>query len=487
MSQKQSTKKVNIFLPTILLILVDVLLVNAGFLLAFEMRFVGDIPRRSLEPFLNIVPLLSIATVVIFMGFGLYEKRRNGLMSLIRAALISVVTIFFVTMALTFWFRGFSFPRGVLLLGMVIQVLLITTWRTGCWYLEKRLHGLRNMLVIGPYGEVEKLLEKVLDLPRGWFRVHKILDSSNIDQLDIYLNDIDAVLMVPSLGKEKKARVLVACQESRREVFLVPDFYDILVCNARVAQLDDLPVMEIRDISLSWGQRIIKRTLDICISSIGLLIVSPVMIICALLVRLTSLGPVFYSQQRVGRGKYVFRLYKFRSMVQDAEKKTGPVLAADNDSRITPVGKFLRATRLDELPQLFNVLKGEMSFVGPRPERPVFVDEFDRQYPDYHYRHLVKPGITGLAQVAGKYTTSPEDKLRFDLYYIRNYSFFLDIKIILQTIPVLLSRESSAGKKKLSKEKRAAIHYLVNGSYETSALKESKNVAKHARLINEDM
>lgn len=291
------------------------------------------------------------------------------------------------------------------------------------------------------------------------------MDASLINQLDNWLDVADAVLLVPSLPKEEKARVLAACQGLGLEVFLVPDFYDILVGNARVAQLDDLPVMEIQDISLTRFQRTIKRTLDIVISLLGLVLASPVMVICALLIRLTSPGPVFYTQRRVGRGKRVFRLYKFRTMVQDAEKKTGPVLAAENDPRITPVGKFLRATRLDELPQLFNVLKGEMSFVGPRPERPVFVEEFERQYPDYPYRHLVKPGITGLAQVAGKYTTSPEDKLRFDLYYIRNYSLFLDFKIMLQTIPVLLSRESSAGRKDVSREKRAVIHYLINSCY----------------------
>lgn len=464
--------KKSTYIPPFVLLLIDVLLINAGFMLAFWLRFGRDVPEVNLDPFLNIVPWLSAAAVVVFSGLGLYEIRRNGFLSVFRTCVIGVVIVLFVTMALTFWFRGFAFPRSVLLLGAAIQVLLIALWRFGCWHLEKQLYGFRDLLVIGPPEEAEKLLEKVLELPRGWFRVKKVLDTSLINQLDNWLDVADTVLLVPSVPKEEKARVLAACQGAGREVFLVPDFYDILVGNARVAQLDDLPVMEIQDISLTRFQRTIKRTLDIVISSTGLVLASPVMVICALLIRLTSPGPVFYTQRRVGRGKRVFRLYKFRTMVQDAEKKTGPVLAAENDPRITPVGKFLRATRLDELPQLFNVLKGEMSFVGPRPERPVFVEEFERQYPDYPYRHLVKPGITGLAQVAGKYTTSPEDKLRFDLYYIRNYSLFLDFKIMLQTIPVLLSRESSAGRKDVSREKRAVIHHLINSCYETAAEKD---------------
>lgn len=463
--------KKSIFLPPFILSIIDVLLVNAGFLLAFWLRFGRDVPEVNFAPFLQILPWLSIATIITFFGLGLYERRRNGFLPVFRTCVIGIVFILFVTMALTFWFRGFAFPRSVLLFGAAIQIILVCLWRFSCWFLERRLYGFRDLLVIGTPEETKRLLEKVLDLPQGWFRVKKVLDISMISQLAHWLKVVDGVLLVPTVPKEEKAKVLAACQGEGCEVFLVPDFYDILVGNARVAQLDDLPVMEIQDISLTRFQRVVKRTFDIVISLLGLVLASPIMLLCALLIRLSSSGSVFYTQRRVGRGKRIFRLYKFRTMVQDAEKKTGPVLAAENDSRITSVGKFLRATRLDELPQLFNVLRGEMSFVGPRPERPVFVEEFERQYPDYPYRHLVKPGITGLAQVAGKYTTSPEDKLRFDLYYIRNYSLFLDFKIILQTIPVLFSRESSAGMKD-SREKRAVIYYLINGCYETPAEKD---------------
>lgn len=428
-----------------ILALLDAFWVNAGLFLAFELRFWGNVPDYNIEPFWDIAPWLGIATIVIFSGLGLYEKRRNGYMSVLRASLTGVAGIFMITLSLTFWLRGFAFPRSVLLLSSILQMLLISLWRYACWYLEKKIHGLRRLLIIGPREEKEKLLEQVIDFPRGWFKVHKVIDYTSVDQLDEWLEEIDAVLLVPPFPSEQRARLLADCRGAGCDVFLVPDFYDILLLNARMGQLSDLPVMEIKDIGLTEFQQVIKRIFDIALALLGLILTAPITVTCALLIRLSTSGPAFYTQKRVGRGKRVFHLLKFRTMVEDAEKETGPVLAVDNDPRITGIGRFLRATRLDELPQLFNVLKGEMSIVGPRPERPVFVQEFAQLYPDYHMRHIIKPGITGLAQVVGKYTTSPEDKLKFDLYYMRNYSLLMDFKIILQTIPVLFSRESAGG------------------------------------------
>ena len=169
------------------------------------------------------------------------------------------------------------------------------------------------------------------------------------------------------------------------------------------------------------------------------------MLITAVMIKLDSKGPVLYSQERVGLYGKTFFVHKFRSMKQDAEAKCGPVLAAEGDPRITKFGRFMRATRLDELPQLFNVLKGEMSIVGPRPERPFFVKQFIAQKPEYDYRHNVKPGITGLAQIAGKYNTSAYDKLIYDLLYIQDVSVKTDLMIMLQTFKVLLTKSSSEG------------------------------------------
>lgn len=451
-----------------LLALGDAMGVLGGYYLAFILRFAGTLPPENWQAFLQALPGIGVVTWVLFGTLGLYQKSYNGFMPVLRAALTGVAGVAVAAMALTFWLRGFAFPRSVLLLAPPIQAGLICLWRCFFWHLEHRIYGRRELLVVGPPEEAAEILGKVLELPRGWFRVRRVLAPGELGELKKWLPAVDAVLVVPSLSREDKAGVVGACLKARREVFLVPDLYDILLIRASLTQLDDLPVVEVQDIRLTWPQRVTKRAMDVVVAGLGLILAAPVMALCALAIAVTSPGPVFYTQERTGfRGK-TFRVYKFRTMIQDAEKQTGPVLAGEKDPRITPVGRILRATRLDELPQLFNVLKGDMSLVGPRPERPFFVKQFASEIPDYHYRHLVKPGLTGLAQVHGKYTTSAADKLRYDLYYIRNYSLLLDLKILLQTIPVILGGEAARGHSEADPEKRAAIHALVNGQQEAA-------------------
>ena len=209
--------------------------------------------------------------------------------------------------------------------------------------------------------------------------------------------------------------------------------------------VDDIPMQRVTRMLLTAEQRVLKRILDIAVAVTALIILSPVILITAVMIKLDSKGPVLYSQERVGLYGKTFFVHKFRSMKQDAEAKCGPVLAAEGDPRITKFGRFMRATRLDELPQLFNVLKGEMSIVGPRPERPFFVKQFIVQKPEYDYRHNVKPGITGLAQIAGKYNTSAYDKLIYDLLYIQDVSVKTDLMIMMQTFKVLLTKSSTEG------------------------------------------
>ena len=213
----------------------------------------------------------------------------------------------------------------------------------------------------------------------------------------------------------------------------------------RLLLVDDIPMQRVTRMLLTAEQRVLKRILDIAVAVTALIILSPVILITAVMIKLDSKGPVLYSQERVGLYGKTFFVHKFRSMKQDAEAKCGPVLAAEGDPRITKFGRFMRATRLDELPQLFNVLKGEMSIVGPRPERPFFVKQFIVQKPEYDYRHNVKPGITGLAQIAGKYNTSAYDKLIYDLLYIQDVSVKTDLMIMLQTFKVLLTKSSTEG------------------------------------------
>ena len=191
--------------------------------------------------------------------------------------------------------------------------------------------------------------------------------------------------------------------------------------------------------NLSVEQRLFKRVFDLIVAFIGIIITSPILLAAAVIVKLTSPGPVIFKQERITRNNRVFDIYKFRTMSQDAEKNTGPVISGNNDPRITSVGRVFRKLRIDELPQLFNVIKGDMSIIGPRPERPFFVEQFCKDIPEFERRTTVSAGITGFAQVLGKYDTSPEDKLRYDLLYIKNYSILLDIKLVFQTIKVMLT------------------------------------------------
>jgi len=221
--------------------------------------------------------------------------------------------------------------------------------------------------------------------------------------------------------------------------------FEIALMNSKIRNYGDAVLLRIEPLGLSFEQKIMKRIMDIFLSIIGLILASPLFLIIALMIKLDDKGPVFYKQERITENNKIFKLYKFRTMKVDAEEETGPTLALKDDPRITRVGKILRSTRLDELPQLVNVLKGEMSIVGPRPERPHFAEKFSEEIEDFKYRVLVKAGITGLAQVLGKYTTSPENKAKFDLLYIKNYSLLLDIRIMLNTIKVFFEKESSMG------------------------------------------
>jgi exopolysaccharide biosynthesis polyprenyl glycosylphosphotransferase len=204
-------------------------------------------------------------------------------------------------------------------------------------------------------------------------------------------------------------------------------------------------VLSARPSELNSRQLFFKRLLDIIAAIILLTLFSPIIILLFIAIPLLSKGPALYKQERLGKNKQQFQILKFRSMIHNAEKTSGPVLATDKDQRITGIGRFIRATRLDELPQLFNVLIGHMSLVGPRPERLFFVRQFEETIPHYRYRMSIKPGVTGLAQVMGKYSTSVEDKLRFDMMYLHSYSFMLDLKILFRTIKVVLQREQASG------------------------------------------
>jgi len=333
------------------------------------------------------------------------------------------------------------------LITFIFQLIFLSIWKYLFWRIEHALSIANDVLVIGSKQECSSLVAKLQGQKYLNYNVRYVCTDCDNGSWQKAAKDVDLLIIGPSIDVGVKAEIVHFCHINGKRVLLVPDFYTIFVNSAVVDKIDDIPVLCAKYLEPTVEQRILKRALDLLVSGFALLVLWPLFIIIAALIKVDSPGPVLYSQVRVGRKGKEFKLVKFRTMCKDAELKTGPVLSCENDPRITKVGKFLRATRLDELPQLFNVLVGDMSIVGPRPERPVFVRQYEKEIPEYVYRHNVKPGITGMAQVCGKYNTTPYNKLIYDLVYIQKFGIITDFVIMLQTIRVLVSKSSTEGVK----------------------------------------
>lgn len=425
--------------------IMDVVLVNSCFYIAFMFKFNFNPPIENIEPFLELIPFISFSSIVLFYVYGLYALSRRSFSDAVLSIIITSAIIILLTMASTFFIRGFAFPRSIFFYTFVLHVIILSTWRYLVYVLYRKYHGAKKAMIIGSNNEAEELAKKIMVNTRGWYDVRYIYNPNIDEEIDGLFNEVDTVFICSDIGEKKKDAYLREALRRRIETYLVPNIFDIVTFKSSLKKFDDVPTLSVLPLNLTIEQTFIKRAMDIVVSIIGIVLASPIMAVIAIAIKLTSPGPVIYKQVRVTKDMKKYDIYKFRTMVKDAEKITGAVLATDNDPRITKVGKYLRSLRLDELPQLFNVLKGDMSIIGPRPERPEFIEKFEEEIPGYKYRFNVKAGITGLAQVLGKYTTSPEDKLRYDLLYIRNYSIWLDIQILLQTIKVVFIKESSQG------------------------------------------
>jgi len=431
-------------IPKWLVALVDLALVNLGLYVGFVI-VTGDLQGFQLEPLVFLLPLVSLATVLLFSNLGLYSRQRSGFTPIVRSLITGVVGLTVFSVLFAFWTRAFIFERTVFLAAPLIQLLLLLGWRILYWRMELWIHGQKKLLIIGSREEVNQALEKLMCLPRGMFEVIKVLEPEKFEEFTEWLPQSEAVMITGSLDMEQKNRVIRESFEQSREVFIVPELYEIILTRAAMTQVHDTPVIECHDMQITSFSFAVKRIFDFVFALTVSIPALPILLISGLMVRLSSPGPVIFAQERVGYRGRKFTLYKLRTMVFDAEDESGPVLSCEEDDRVTPVGRYLRAARLDELPQLYNVLRGDLSIVGPRPERPYFVENFEREMPEYKLRHLVKPGITGLAQVAGHYATNTRDKLRYDLYYVSDYSLLMDFRILLLTIPTLFNREAARG------------------------------------------
>lgn len=290
---------------------------------------------------------------------------------------------------------------------------------------------------------------------------YRIADSINVDELSGSLEPIydkmasyDAVL-INDIPSEIKNDILKECFKRDKRVYFTPKISDIIEKNAEEINLFDTPLYLCRNSGVSMWQLALKRFFDVFLSLIGLIVTSPILLITALAIKLEDGGPVFFRQERTTIGGRQFSILKFRSMIVDAEKDGRPHPAGEKDDRITKVGHFIRATRIDELPQLINIIKGDMSIVGPRPERIEHVKKYTEEIPEFELRLKMKGGLTGPAQVFGKYNTSPLNKLKMDLYYITNYSILLDLQILFETVKILVQKESTEG---FSEDKQKEMH-----------------------------
>jgi Undecaprenyl-phosphate glucose phosphotransferase len=309
----------------------------------------------------------------------------------------------------------------------------------------------KSVLIIGGGRVAKKVLDKILSEPELGYRIHGVLSDDyheslpkgyyigNLDRFSEILrtNQIDEVIIAKPLSKEKVIkRIVKKCEEEGVRFFLVPDFFSIIPKWTVLDNFGDIPMIAVRHEPLSlMSNRIIKRIFDIVFSLLALSLLSPVFLILSIVIKIFTPGPLFFKQKRVGTSNREFEIYKFRSMKVQDKKECDTVWTTENDDRVTFIGRFIRKTNLDELPQLWNVLLGNMSIVGPRPEREHFVEKFKKEIPSYKVRNLVKSGITGLAQANGwRGDTSIANRVEHDLYYLENWSFWLDVKIIFKTV-----------------------------------------------------
>ena len=370
-----------------------------------------------------------------------FESALSAALSVFIASVLSITIVYlmkFQTVSVVVWF-----------LRLIIMAIVMVIWRTVAALFLKKFGRKRKCLIIENKNNTSRLARKLKYASNyGREATYYMIDEDNEEEINILLNEklelFDQIYILPAISRETGTNIATKARNLKKDIVVLVDLDRITTMRGTIFQLDDTPVVEKKELHMSKMQRFVKRSFDIAFSLILCVITMPVAILCAALIHLDSEGPVFYKQERYTRDKKKFNVFKFRTMIQDAEEY-GAQLATEDDPRITKVGKFLRATRLDELPQLYNILLGTMSVVGPRPERPVFADEFSENVKNYDMRYCVKAGLTGYAQVYGKYNTRVSDKILMDMIYVVNYSFLLDIKLILLTIKTMFVKSATEG------------------------------------------
>jgi exopolysaccharide biosynthesis polyprenyl glycosylphosphotransferase len=444
-------------------ILVDAAMIILSFVVAYYFRFLGVLPTdRGVPPLSDYWhALFGIIPVYLwlFREAGLYQTARHMRRIEEIFLVIKVVTYAVILlMALTFFYRQFSYSRLYLVFIWLFSCIFISVGRymliQWSYWRRERKKDMIEVLIIGFNRNTRALIEWTKHNPHYGQRPIGVL-TQNVEDIGKHIEDIpilgltehwetfiqklqpsQVVLLDENFSREKVSDLVAICEDAFIDFKMGADIHGLIASNVGVEYVSHIPLLGFRSLPLDdpWN-RFLKRIFDLVVAGIMAMAFLPIGLIVVILIKLEGKGPVFYFQERVGRDGHVFRLIKFRTMKVDAEKETGPVWAKPEDDRRTGCGEFLRRWNLDEFPQLLNVLAGEMSLVGPRPERPHFVDKFRENVPRYMARHKVKSGLTGWAQVHGlRGDTSIEERIKYDLYYMENWSLLLDVEILVMTL-----------------------------------------------------
>lgn len=458
--------------PSLLLLALDVAMVAAGFLAGYDLRFNAGLfafdEFQPLRTYLGSFVLQVLIAPAVFAINGRYRPARTVSFfdHLYRAFVdISVATALAIVFG-AFLGRDVPFSRLMMALVWASSISLVVVGRVAFFrvsgLLRRRGLGEERVIVIGTGDAARLVADRIRHSPGSGYRTVGVIAederaySDSIDPNVIGVADdsvgrlvrscrADTVIIAaPSLPASRLLDIISQCNLERVNIKVYPDLFQLMTSGVNISDLNGLPLVSVKDVALRGWNLVLKRGLDLVVSATALVFLSPLFLLLALLVKLGSPGGAFYCQERVGLDGRPFQVIKFRTMRSDAEVASGPVWARSDDPRRTSIGTFLRRTSLDELPQLINVLFGEMSLVGPRPERPYFVEQFRLTVPRYFERHREKAGMTGWAQVNGlRGNTSIEERTAYDLWYVENWTLWLDIKILLKTVAVIFKDENA--------------------------------------------
>lgn len=427
-----------------IMVLFDIVILSGAFYFLWISLYNSDIPNpffRNGNYLLTIVyALIVTVTVILMKGHQVGQNRITEILLSHAIALGLCNTIMFLLASLLSYefvdFVGFIWLT-------VIQMIIVTFWACIANRVYYQIYPPHDMLLVYD-DEINHAIKKKLNRIVDKYRILKEINvSEGREAIEAAMEPFDSIVLSVN-STELRQWMINLCYQKAKRLYVVPSITNILVNGATDIRVVDTPMLFLRNQGLTNEKRLYKRLLDIVGSFCGILVLSPVFLVTALAIWAYDRKNVFYTQERLTIDGKVFKVLKFRSMIVDAERN-GAQLATVDDDRITPVGKIIRKLRIDEIPQLFNVLKGDMSLVGPRPERPEIAAEYEKSMPEFAYRLKAKAGLTGYAQVYGKYNTTAYDKLLMDLIYIENYSFLLDLKLMILTLRVVMMPDKTEG------------------------------------------